>query len=209
MDGASRPVVKRWDTGDERFIMNAEHSARGFLIRAWDKFSDTWRIKADPVGYARRIGVKVGKNCRLLGLDRGTFGTEPYLVRLGDHVSLTNVRFVTHDGGVWVFREEHPEIDIIAPIVVGNNVYLGYYSIILPGVTIGDNCVIGAGSVVTRDVPSGTVAAGVPARPIRTIEEYWDRIKGKRFHLRSKSSGERRRALEDHFARALSSSRAD
>jgi len=176
--------------------MKAEGSARDFLIRAWDKISDTWRIKTDPVGYARRIGVEVGENCRLLGLDRGTFGTEPYLVRLGDHVSLTNgVRFVTHDGGVWVFREEHPEIDVIAPIVVGNNVYLGYYSMILPGVTIGDNCVIGAGSIVTRDVPSGIVAAGVPARSIRTIDEYWDRIKGKSFHIRSKSIGERRRTL--------------
>jgi acetyltransferase-like isoleucine patch superfamily enzyme len=187
--------------------MTAGDDARNFLIRAWDKVATTWRIKSDPVGYARSIGVQMGRDCRLLGLDRGTFGTEPYLVRLGDHVSLTNgVRFVTHDGGVWVFRKEHPDVDVIAPIVVGNNVYFGYFSMILPGVTIGNDCVIGAGSVVTRDVPSGTVVAGVPAQPIRTIEEYWDRVKDKRFQIRSKPLAERRRILEDHFAKELSGS---
>ncbi len=183
------------------------HDARKFCVRAWRKVTATLRIKSDPVGYARSIGVAVGRDCRLLGLERGTFGTEPYLVRLGDHVSLTNgVRFVTHDGGVWVFREKHPEIDVISPIVVGNNVYFGNGSLILPGVTIGDNCVIGAGSVVTRDVPSGTVVAGVPARPIRTLEEYWDRVKDKSFHIRSKPLAERRRILEDHFAKERSDS---
>jgi len=187
--------------------MTAGYDARRLLIRAWDKLTTAWRIKSDPVGYARSIGVKVGNGCRLLGLDRGTFGTEPYLVRLGDHVSLTNgVRFVTHDGGVWVFREKHPEIDVVSPIVVGSNVYIGYYSMILPGVTIGDNCVIGAGSVVTRDVQSGTVVAGIPAKPIRTVEEYWDRVKDKGFQIRSKPLAERRRIFEDHFAKELSDS---
>jgi acetyltransferase-like isoleucine patch superfamily enzyme len=187
--------------------MTAGHDARSFLIRAWDKMATTWRIKSDPVGYARSIGVTVGRDCRLLGLDRGTFGTEPYLVRLGDHVSLTNgVRFVTHDGGVWIFRADHPEIDVISPINVGSNVYFGYYSMILPGVTIGDNCVIGAGSVVTRDIPSGTVVAGVPAKPIRTVEEYWDRVKDRSFQIRSKPLAERRRILEEHFAEKLSDS---
>ena len=180
------------------------------LIRVLAKISDTWRIKSDPVGYARKIGVAVGENCRLLGVDRGTFGSEPYLVRLGDHVSLTNgVRFLTHDGGVWIFRDEYPEIDVFAPIVIGNNVYIGYNSMILPGVTIGDNCVIGAGSIVTRDVPSGVVAAGVPARPIRTIDEYWDRVDEKSFHIRSKPISERRRVLEDHFAPVLFGSRRE
>jgi acetyltransferase-like isoleucine patch superfamily enzyme len=187
--------------------MPAGYDARKFLIQTWHKLAATWQIKSDPVGYARSIGVKVGKDCRLLGLDRGTFGTEPYLIRLGDHVSLTNgVRFVTHDGGVWVFREEHPEIDVISPIVVGSNVYFGNNSLVLPGVTIGDHCVIGAGSVVTRDVPSGTVVAGVPARPIRTLEEYWNRVKDKSFHIRSKPLAERRRILVDHFAKELSDS---
>ncbi len=55
------------------------------------------------------------------------------------------------------------------PIVVGDNVWLGGGVIVCPGVTIGDDTVVGAGAVVTRDLPAGVVAAGVPAKPIREI----------------------------------------
>lgn len=123
----------------------------------------------DPIGHARKRGVKIGEECRLLGVN---FGTEPYLVSLGDHVSATDTEFVTHDGGVWVFRREDPDIDVVNPIKVGNNVFFGTGTIVLAGVTIGDNVVIGAGSVVTKDIPSDCVAAGVPARPIKTLDEY-------------------------------------
>jgi len=75
-----------------------------------------------PIKYARHIGVNVGDNCRLLNIQ---YSTEPYLLKIGDHVSATNVRFETHDGGVWCFRKENPKIDIIKPISIGNNVYLG------------------------------------------------------------------------------------
>lgn len=54
-----------------------------------------------------------------------------------------------------------------APVVIGDNVWIGGGSIILPGVAIGDNVVIGAGSVVTKDVPSDTVACGNPCRVVR------------------------------------------
>ena len=55
------------------------------------------------------------------------------------------------------------------PVSIGNNVWLGGNVTILPGVTIGDNCTIGAGSVVTRDIPSDSVAAGNPARVIKKL----------------------------------------
>lgn len=125
--------------------------------------------RVDPIGYARSIGVSVGDGCRLINV---SFSTEPYLVRLGDHVSATATRFETHDGGVWVLRDKHPNIDVIGGITVGNNVFFGYGTIVLPGVTVGDNVVVGAGSVVTRDIPSNVVAAGVPARVINTFEGY-------------------------------------
>lgn len=67
--------------------------------------------------------------------------------------------------------------DKFGRIKVGSNVFFGNNCIILPGVTIGDNVVIGAGSVVTKDIPSNTVAAGVPARVIKTIDEYYNSIK--------------------------------
>jgi len=133
------------------------------------KLYEYYYQKQHPIQYAKKIGVNVGKNCRLINV---SFSSEPYLITLGDHVSATCVRFETHDGGVWVFREEYPEIDKVKTITVGNNVFLGYKSIILPGVTIGDNVVIGAHSVVSKSIPSNTVAAGVPAKPIKDISAY-------------------------------------
>lgn len=55
------------------------------------------------------------------------------------------------------------------PISIGRNVWLGARVIVMPGVTIGDDCAIGAGSVVTSDIPAGSLAAGVPARVIRAL----------------------------------------
>jgi len=122
-----------------------------------------------PIKYARHIGVKVGKRCRLINV---SFSTEPYLVTLGDHVSATNTRFETHDGGVWVLRDKYPSIDIIKPINVGNNVFIGFGAMILPGVTIGDNVIIGAHSVVSKNIPPNVVVAGVPARIIKSLDDY-------------------------------------
>jgi acetyltransferase-like isoleucine patch superfamily enzyme len=55
-------------------------------------------------------------------------------------------------------------------VIIGNNVWLGSRSIILKGVTIGDNSVIGAMSLVTKDIPPNSVAGGIPAKVIRTLE---------------------------------------
>ncbi len=57
------------------------------------------------------------------------------------------------------------------PVKIGHDCWFGANVVVCPGVTIGDNCVIGAGSVVTRDIPSGTFAAGVPCKVVREITE--------------------------------------
>ncbi|KQU63201.1 DapH/DapD/GlmU-related protein [Rossellomorea marisflavi] len=58
-----------------------------------------------------------------------------------------------------------------SPVTIGKNVWIGSGATILPGVTIGDRAVVAAGAVVTKDVPEGTVVAGVPAKVVKTIEE--------------------------------------
>ena len=143
---------------------------------------ESWAARFHPIDFARSIGVQVGEGCRLLGVDRETFGSEPYLIRLGNHVSTTDgVRFVTHDGGVWVFREDHPDIDVVAPILVEDNVFIELNTVIFAGAPIGDDCVIGSESVVSRDIPSSSVAVGCPAKPIRKIAADRHGILEKRF----------------------------
>jgi acetyltransferase-like isoleucine patch superfamily enzyme len=174
------------------------------LLQALRKVSRLYRAKRDPVGFARSLGVHVGERCRFIQTSDETFGSEPFLIRIGDHVTITaGVQFVTHDGGVWVFREREPAIDVVAPIVVGNNVFIGLNAIILAGVTIGDDCVIGAGAVVARDIPAGTVAAGVPAKPLKTVEAYRESLAGRATDIRSLAPGDKRRVLEERFAARL------
>jgi len=160
----------------------------------------TFQIKRDAVRFARSIGVRLGEECRLIGIESGTFGSEPYLVSIGNHVTITSgVRFITHDGGVWVFRHEFPEIDVIAPIKVGNNVFIGLNTIILPGVSIGDDCVIGAGSLLTKDIPARSVAAGVPARVIKPLEKYLESVHEKAIYIRSLPLENKRSFLQSRF----------
>lgn len=66
-------------------------------------------------------------------------------------------------------RLERPLDGVMSPIVIEDDVFIGMQSLILKGVTLGKGCVIGAGSVVTRDVPPGVIAAGNPARVIRSL----------------------------------------
>ncbi|GAB3957805.1 DapH/DapD/GlmU-related protein [Micromonospora vulcania] len=70
-------------------------------------------------------------------------------------------------------------VDLRGRIRVGDDVHLGVRTTILAGVTIGNRCVIGAGSVVTRDIPDDSVAAGVPARVIRSVDDYPERLRAR------------------------------
>lgn len=134
--------------------------------------------KKDSVTIAREAGVKIGERCKVFSDVNVLFGSEPYLVEIGNHVEIASgCRFVTHDGSVWVLREFEglEKIDKFGRIIVGNNVFIGLNTTILPGVTIGDNVVIGACSLVNKNIPSGEVWAGVPAKRICSLEEYKDK----------------------------------
>lgn len=133
-------------------------------------------ISANKV--ARLSGVKFGDNCKFL---TNKFGSEPQLITIGnDFYSSSNVQFLTHDGSVNVIRNKYKEfenIDILLPIKIGNNVFLGFGVILLPGATIGDNVIVGAGTIVRGQLKSNSVYAGVPARYICSLENYLDKHK--------------------------------
>ena len=129
----------------------------------------------DPLTYAKKHGMKVGKGVTLAGRFGTSFGSEPYLITLEDNVRLSGgCNFITHDGGVHAFRdlEKYKGVQKFGTIHVGEHTFVGYGVSILPGVNIGKRCVIGVGAIVTDDIPDGSVAVGVPARVICTTEEY-------------------------------------
>lgn len=108
-----------------------------------------------------------------------SFGTEPYLISLGDNCLIAEeVRLITHDGAVFVLNNlgffDDERKDKIAPIAIGNNVYIGTGAYIMPGVRIGNNCIIGAKALVTKDIPDNSVAVGIPARVIEDVETFYE-----------------------------------
>ncbi|WP_456867485.1 acyltransferase [Galbibacter sp. BG1] len=127
-----------------------------------------YRYFTTPEKYARYLGVNIGDNC---DIKTRYYGSEPYLIKIGNHVQITNdVRFFTH-GGVWVFRQEYPLMDVFGKIIIGDNVYIGNCALLLPGITIGDNVIIGAGSVVTKSINSGDIVGGNPAKVIGKVKD--------------------------------------
>lgn len=152
--------------------------------------------------YARFIGVKVGSGC---DIKTRNFGSEPYLIEIGDNVQITSdVKFFCH-GSAWVFRARHPQMDFFGKIVIGSNVYVGNGSLIMPGVTVGDNVVIAAGSVVTKSVSSGVIVGGNPARVIGEVAGLEERMLKYNMNTKGLSYEEKRNYLlkqeDDRFIR--------
>ena len=130
--------------------------------------------------YLRSLGCKIGDGPRFMG--PANVGNDPFLVEIGaDCLISSNVSFLCHDGGVKVLNAlgyfEGQWMDNMARIKIGNNCFIGCGAVIMGGVKIGDNVIIGTRSVVTKDIPSGMVAAGMPARIICTIEDYYRKNK--------------------------------
>ena len=128
---------------------------------------------------AKKEGLIIGKNVSFI--DTPNFGSEPYLISIGDNTTISfDVAFVNHDGGTRVIRNlpnQNKETVIYGKITIGNNCFIGCRTTILPNVKIGDNTIIGAGSIVTKDIPSNSVACGVPCKVICSIDEYINKHK--------------------------------
>ena len=128
------------------------------------------------------------------------WSTEPWIITLGNDVHITDgVKFITHDGGTLLFRKYIPDLEITKPITVGSEVYIGNNVIIMPGVNIGNKVIIGAGAIVTKDIPDNSVAVGVPARVIKTADEYFDKLQKESIHLGHLKGREKDEALMEYY----------
>jgi acetyltransferase-like isoleucine patch superfamily enzyme len=139
-----------WDIGRK-----ARTYWRRRQLREWSS-PDDLPACAIEVAEQRRRGTSIGKMVRLIGK---VDGVNPHLVTIGDYSVL----------GYQSALLAHCPLRGPQPCKIGSFVYIGFGAIVLPGVTIGDHCLVGAGSVVTRDVPFGSVVAGNPARVLRPL----------------------------------------
>lgn len=143
----------------------------------------------------RSMGVQVGERCRIY---TGNFGTEPWLIKIGNHVCISNdVTFVNHHL-TWPFQDKYASLTGFGAIEIRDNVQIGVRATILPGVVIGPNAIVGACSVVTKDVPPGSVVAGNPAHVICTLDEYEQKCLERHIDIPDDREAARK-VLEKHF----------
>jgi maltose O-acetyltransferase len=179
--------------------MRAQRETARRRVRRWlitSGYNDVLRHLPDIVGatlrrrWVERFAGSCGDDCfvgqgvTLIGIDGLTIGHGVAIPRgvtldgrgrltLGDHVLIgfdTTILTHTHRSDRLDVPVQHQGM-YDAPVTIGNMAWLGTRTIVLPGVTIGDGAIIGAGSVVTHDVPPYAIVGGVPARFIRQRDD--------------------------------------
>lgn len=180
--------------------MNYLRRIERFFSKIFMKTFGAIYAEVNHSGYARWIGVNMGKDVHIYGNPGKMFGSEPWLITLGNHVHITlDVLFITHDGGTLLYRHLTPDLEITAPIVVGDYVFIGARSIIMPNVKIGNNCIIAAGSLVTKDVPDNSVVGGVPAKWIKSSDDYYKGAIESSLHLGDLKGNAKDKKLREYF----------
>lgn len=133
-----------------------------------------WHTIASPEKLARHLGVSIGKNCLI---STRNWPSEGYLITIGNNVQITPYVSIHTHGGAQAIRHLHPDFDVFGKVVIEDWAYIGAYSQIMPGVTVGEGALVAAGSIVTKSVAPHTVVGGNPARYICTTEEFYERNK--------------------------------
>ncbi|QCO57264.1 acyltransferase (plasmid) [Pseudorhodobacter turbinis] len=142
----------------------------GKYVKIWRKFGNP--SLDDWTEYMRRHAgfESMGDNC---SINPAAVFTDPHLTRIGNNVWITGGFVSGHDGSAIMLNQAHgTKFDAVGPVVIGDNVFIGVGTYILPGSNIGPNTIIGAGSVVSGRIEGGMVYAGNPPRKIRTMEEH-------------------------------------
>jgi acetyltransferase-like isoleucine patch superfamily enzyme len=172
------------------------------LIRVWDSIFKILMLKVSDekrINYLRKLGVKIGQRCRIRTM---SFSTEPYLIEIGNHCAVAaGTQFITHDGATWVFEDDVNGGGVFGKIIIGNNVFVGINCILLSNTTIGDNCIIGAGSVVRGQFPENSVIAGNPAQVVSKtgVQRMLSKQNPGLLMTRNLSASQKDKLVKEHF----------
>ena len=169
------------------------------------KIASIWQniLKKATIEAAKNRGLKIGENLYVQGVPN--FGSEPFLIEIGNHVTLAEgVSFINHGGDARVTKriEKYKDGRNFGRIKIGNNTFIGKGTILMPGISIGNNCIIGSLSVVSSSVPDNSVYAGTPVKFICTIDEYGERLL-KNNVMYPRELEQNRQALEDYLQKNL------
>lgn len=128
------------------------------------------------IKYLRHIGVEIGEDVTFINPKEVYLDTtRPSLLSIGMGTRINPyVTILTHDAVAKTFRRIYNDyLPSSGMVEIGKNVYIAQHCTIMKGVTIGDNCIIGYGSTVVKDIPANSVAVGTPAKVVCSIDEYY------------------------------------
>ena len=172
------------------------------------KGADLWRRLGSPSieewgEYLRRHGgfYSFGEGN---WVNPSAYFADPGSMIIGNNVHITGGFFTCHDGSVnMINRAYKTKLDAVGPIRILDDVFIGYGTIVLPGVSIGPRAVVGAGSIVSRNIPENSVAVGSPAKMVTTLDAYVENLKGKNLDYPWRSLIEQRQGEYDPLLEPL------
>lgn len=154
-----------------RYLAFERGRAVGWYQRLCNPSGDEW------AAWLKRRNVLhgIGEHC---SVQTNVTITDPAYTRLGNNVRLTGCTLFGHDGSVNMLNRAYGlKLDRVGKIDILDNVFVGHGAILLPGVTIGPNAIVAANAVVNRDVPPGSIVAGIPARVVGEIDRLVARLR--------------------------------
>ena len=171
------------------------------ISRFLSKINDLW-VKSSSERYVKYLinkGVQIGTGTHIDARTAFIDITRPSLVTIGRDCYLNeHFTLLTHDYTTKVFLHKYGTfVNSSGKVTIGNNVSFGQHVMVLKGVTIGDNSFIGAGSIVTKDIPANSVAVGIPCHVIMSMDEYYSR----RLEQCEYEAFEYARSIKERFSR--------
>lgn len=145
--------------------------------------------------YFRRKGIKIGENCNVIS---NIETSESYLIEIGSNTTISSeVLFITHDASVGKIFGKKVASDLVGKIKIGNNCFIGARSTILYGVTLADNVIVAAGSVVTKSFSEeNIIIGGNPAKAISTWEKFSKDKMDKLYSIHGKKSYDKKKIID-------------